>query len=357
MDEKNLNQENEEINEQSEELSEEVTEEIAEDPTIDSETESEIEETVTESQEDSEVEESITEENVTDEEEIQDYDDEYDFSDQRTEYSSSEEQPETGFVYEGDMPEAEEKPKKSSLPIIIVIILVILALIVGTAIVMVRDKNTNNLSSLFNKNPYNPMNYPSIEGSTIGDIAEMYGVELSEFLSVYGLPADMPADTPSYSSEFYIPCEIFAQMNGYENFEALKTAVNIPDETTVSEPKTFFDKIKSIFSKEEPQPITGDTYWGIALDEMTLGSYVGEENIGEFKEQFGLGDDINVETKYKEVRPVVEDYIRTTLQEQAAQMENSAEENADETSETEITDSADTEESSDNTESDANTKE
>ena len=76
-----------------------------------------------------------------------------------------------------------------------------------------------------------------------------------------------------------------------------------------------------------------------------------------FKEQFGLGDDITVETKYKEVRPVVEDYIRTTLQEQAAQMENSTEENTDETSETEITDSADTEESSDNTEADANTKE
>ncbi len=319
MDEKNFNQENEEMkNEEVEEQSEDLAEE-----TQTPDENSEADYTLDEDAYNEAQEEIISD----DTEESAENSDDDNFLEEKAEYGSLDNEPTGGtMVDESGIPInlQENDKKKSPLPIIIVVIIIIIALIIATVFAMKNDKN-----------PYNPMDYPVAEGTTIGDIAESYGVELSEFLSVYGLPEDMPADTPSYSSEYYIPCDIFAQMAGYENFEALKEVAQIPDETTVSEPTTLWEKIKSIFIKEEPQPITGDTYWGVALDEMTLGVYVGEEYMDEFKELYGLGDDITIDTKYKEVRPMIEDYIRTQLQAQIDQAQEQQENATDNSNEAE----------------------
>ncbi|MDY3929917.1 MAG: hypothetical protein SOZ34_11265 [Clostridia bacterium] len=322
MDEKNFNGENEEMENMEAEEMEEVNEsETYEDEVSDTDSF------------DEEVENSYTETDELSE----DYNEAAE-NDDFTEDGNEENDYVTGEITDNYSYETEEETesKKKSYGAVIAIAVIVVALVAGA--IWALNGNINK-----NKNPYNPMNYPVSEENTIGYLTENYGMELSEFLEMYKLPEDMPENTPLYCIDDYVPCETYAQMCGYENFDALKEVCQLPDETTVSEPKTLLEKIKSIFKKEEPQPITGDTRWGIALDEMTLGVYVnGEENLDEFKQQFGLGDEITADTKYKEVRPAIEEYIRVKMLEQIEEQEKAKEEAATDDSGENNTDSEET---------------
>ena len=53
-------------------------------------------------------------------------------------------------------------------------------------------------------NPYTK-DYVDVDGITIGEVADMNGMELSEFLDYYGLPEDMPASTPEKAAFYNIP--------------------------------------------------------------------------------------------------------------------------------------------------------
>lgn len=185
--------------------------------------------------------------------------------------------------------------KKTSAGVIVAIV-VIVALIVGVVTAIIIEKN---------KNPYNSMGYPIYPGYTIEDAAISEGISYEEFLTLYQLPADMPKDTPVFAANEYISTGVYAQMDGL-TFELYKQLLQIPDETSVSEPKTFLDKIISVFKKEKPVKIDASTPWRTVMGELTLGVLVGEENVESVKEQFELDESVNASTKYKEIRDIVD---------------------------------------------------
>ena len=130
-------------------------------------------------------------------------------------------------------------------------------------------------------NPYNEMGYIDVTGRTIAEIATENGMELSEFLSLYSLPADMPGTTNETVAYYMMPTSAVANMYGLE-FDAAKEDLGFSDY------------------------ITEDTPWSVAEGELTLGRYVGEDAIDDFKTTYGFGDDVTPETKWREVRNTVD---------------------------------------------------
>ena len=47
-----------------------------------------------------------------------------------------------------------------------------------------------------------------------------------------------------------------------------------------------------------------------AIGQVKLGDYVGEDNLAEFKETYGFGDDITADTLWKDVRQTVDEKSR-----------------------------------------------
>lgn len=234
--------------------------------------------------------------------------------------------------------------KKSKLWKIILIIIVVIALIFGGLFLVFGSPLYNKLGldkseygsfpdlmhctfeQMKNRssNKYNNIGYANPSGKTIDEISEDLGISLEEFLETYNLPEDMPGDTEEMAAYYTMPVKVFAQMYGID-FATLKEAYSIPDETTPDIPKTIGDKLASIFGKgKKTEEITEDTAWGKVLDEMTLATYVGEDNLEQFKEFYGITADITGETRYKEVRRAVEE-SQMKLAAEAAQAEADAE--------------------------------
>ena len=130
-------------------------------------------------------------------------------------------------------------------------------------------------------NPYNEMGYIDVTGKTIAELAEENKVNLSAFLSQYGLPEDMPGTTNETAAYYMMPVKTVALINGIG-----------------------FDDIKEILGLGDD--ITEDTPWGVAEGSATLERYVGADVLDEFKATYGFGDDVTAETKWKEVRNTVD---------------------------------------------------
>ena len=189
--------------------------------------------------------------------------------------------------------ELVEKKKKSKAPFVVIAVVIVLAIVAAL------------VYNFFGGNPYNKLGYANPSGRTIADVSEELGLTLDEFLTNYNLPADMPADTEEMNAYYSMPAKVFAQMYGID-FPTMKEAFGIPDETTPTEPKNIVEKIKLLFGGNKIQTIDENTPWGIVLDELALGNYIGEENIASFVEYYGLTGEITAETKYKEIREQVE---------------------------------------------------
>ena len=203
--------------------------------------------------------------------------------------------------------------KKSKAPFVVIAIVVVLAIIAAVVI------------NSFGGNKYNKLGYANPEGRTIADVAEQMGVSLEEFLTTYSLPADMPEDTEEMAAYYSMPVKVFAQMYGVD-FATFKEAYGIPDETTPTVADGIVGKIKALFGGDKIVAIDENTPWGVVLDELTLADYVGEENLETFKEYYGLGDDVTLETRYKEIRKIVEEKtIELAAEAKAAQEAQQAE--------------------------------
>ena len=211
---------------------------------------------------------------------------------------------EESALYPEDTEKEEETKKKSNAPIIAVII--VLALIVaGLAYVVFGNKG----------NKYNKLGYVNVSGRTIQEIADGAGIELKDFLSEYSLPEDMPSDTTEIAAIYSMPAKVYLQNMIGISYDDMKQVMNIPEETTPNEPKTLGEKIKSIFVKEKPQKIDENTPWYIVEGELTVGDYSGG-SVDQFKEYYGLGDDVTEETKMKEVQPQINKKTAEMLAEQ-----------------------------------------
>lgn len=189
----------------------------------------------------------------------------------------------------------ETAKKKSHLRTIIIIVA---AVVVVAAAAIVFALNMNRWF-----NPYTK-DYVDVDGITIGEVADMNGMELSEFLEYYDLPEDMPASTPEKAAFYNIPAGKYAEMYGM-TFDDLATQLgwdsSITEETTI----------------------------GDALDKTTLGMYVGEENLESFKQEYGLDDSVTADTLWGEVRNIVD----TRIKEEYEASQNATEEPSEEATE------------------------
>ncbi|MBE7015363.1 MAG: hypothetical protein E7417_00860 [Ruminococcaceae bacterium] len=192
--------------------------------------------------------------------------------------------------YEAPAYEEVAEVKKSKTGLIVTIIILVVALIAGGAYAAWK---------ILWSNPYNRMGYVDISGKTVQDLADQMGVDVPTFLAQYELPEDMPANTTESAAYYNIPVKVMAQMFGM-------------DYATMKETLKF------------PETVTEDTPWGEAEGEVTIQYYVGEENLATFKEQYGLGDDITLETKWKEVRNIVDQAQKDARIEQEKAMEEAA---------------------------------
>lgn len=176
----------------------------------------------------------------------------------------------------GDIAEDAPEVKKSRTGLIVGIIAAVVIVIIAVLAVLF-GKN------LFNK--YNRMGYIDVSGKTIAEIADESGYELADFLAEFELPADMPGNTSESAAYYNIPVRKIAQMYGMD-----------------------FAQMKEMFVFDES--ITEDTTWGVAEGEITVANYVGEENLDQFKQQYEFGDEVTGETKWKEIRNILDQKSR-----------------------------------------------
>ncbi len=164
-------------------------------------------------------------------------------------------------------------------------------------------------------NKYNHMGYVDVTGNTIGDIAESMGMSVADFKDQFGMPEDMPASTNEMAAMYMLPAKNYGEMYGLD-FASMKDILHIPDTT------------------EDGEEITEDTLWGVVQGEIKVSDYVGDTGDGEavksFKEEFGFGDEVTGDTKWKEVRNAVDEANRQTEIERK-KAENEPAEEADDT--------------------------
>lgn len=123
--------------------------------------------------------------------------------------------------------------------------------------------------------------YVDVTGRCVGEVAEDLGIKLEEYLELNGLPSDMPYLVSETEANYTIPAAMVAPMYGMD-FKGLAKLYDFPDN------------------------VNEDTPWGVAVGETTVGAYVGEENVEKFKQDYGLDGSVTSDTKWKEVREVVD---------------------------------------------------
>ena len=162
-------------------------------------------------------------------------------------------------------------------------------------------------------NKYNHMGFVNVTDQTVGDLLNQIGVDLPTFLENYGLPADMSKSTYEMVAMYLMPTKNYAENVCGVDFETLKEALKIPDKT------------------EDGTEITEDLEWYIVEAEISVGNYIGgEDNLENFKSNYELGDDVTVDTKWKEIRTAVDSYTKQKNEEskKATEDTSSADEDA-----------------------------
>ena len=130
-------------------------------------------------------------------------------------------------------------------------------------------------------NKYNKQ-YIDTTGRTIEEVAEMSGMTVKEFLEEYDLPKNMPKNTYESAAFYTMPGEKAAEVYGM-TFDDMKKQLQLPEDADPKAP------------------------WGEIEGEVTLSVYVGgDEYVDQIKEIYGLGDEVTGETKWKEIRPVID---------------------------------------------------
>lgn len=223
---------------------------------------------------------------------------------------------------------SDENPKNGS-KVAFVIIGIVAALIIVALVVfgvmfsnVKKSNDTLNLSETLERtihyNKYNNLGYINVSGRDLEQVAEDAGKSVDEFKTEYGLPEDMKPNTDESAAYYMMPVSKMAEMNGL----------------TVDQVKEML-KITDI-------EITDSTPWGEVEGEVTLANYIGEEQLDSFKAFYGLGEEVTADTKWKEVRNVVD---KKALEERLAEEA--------ETENKESTEGAENTESTENTETSA----
>ncbi len=304
-DEKNLNEELEEaVNDTVEEVVEEVpAEEAAEDT---------VEEVAVEADEVSEEAEEVIEETIEEvaEEEMSEID-----------------KAVAEAMAARDAMEAEAKAQRNKVIKLVSIIVAAVIVVGGIVLSGFLSKNYEGklelsasngwLPKLCNK--YNHMGFVDVTGNTIASISEQMGMEVSDFIETYGLPADMKGSTYEMAALYMMPAKNYAENICGVDFATLKEIVKIPDKA------------------EDGTELTETTPWHVVEGEIKIADYInGAENFDEFMENYGITEEvkdkgITADSKWKNIRTIIDKSqkkMREESEEAAKQSENAPAEEA-----------------------------
>ena len=167
--------------------------------------------------------------------------------------------------------EPEEIKKGSKIGVILAVCVAVI--VIAAAVVTQGDK----YYGMFTSNKYN-RGFINVSGMTIKDL--LNGSDKAEFLKEYGMPEDMPENTYIEAVQYRMPLSKMAEMYGMD-VEQLKTELNL-----------------------DPS-VTGETQIGEIEDNMTLEDRVGAEQFEQFKTYYDLGDEVTLQTKWKDVKNTV----------------------------------------------------
>ena len=130
-------------------------------------------------------------------------------------------------------------------------------------------------------NVYNEMDYVNNSNRTIGDIAVEKEITVAEFLTMYGLPADMPANTNEAAAFYHMTVENVAKMYGVTTDELIA-------------------EISQASSAD--LTVTKDTLWNEAQGAISIRNHIGDLSFDEFKTAYALADGVTENTSLGEVR-------------------------------------------------------
>lgn len=183
----------------------------------------------------------------------------------------------------------------ATVAVIAVVVLIIVNPFAKKDIDAMREAYKDTLKiKVVKNNPYEK-DYIDTAGEMIGEIADKAGYTCDEYKELFGLPKDMPASTNSNAAQSYIPVRILIKQYGM-TIEEFRKEYGLGDN------------------------ITEDSTFGDATDEMTLENMFGlstltdeekSEQLTKIKETYGLSDDVTIQTKYKDVRKTIDEYIKS----------------------------------------------
>ena len=193
--------------------------------------------------------------------------------------------------------DGEIPAKKSKAPVIAAIVAAVV--IIAAAIIVVATGKFGEWTNKYNRG------YVDTTGRTVAEVAEQIGMTYEEFLEEYGLPKDMPKNTYEAVAFYTMPAKKAAEVYGI-SFDQIKQMLGLPDDTDENKP------------------------WGEVEGEVKLGTYLGgADYVDNFKEQYGLGDEVTADTLWKEVRPIVDAKTKEQREEQEKLAAQSSAEPAD----------------------------
>lgn len=194
--------------------------------------------------------------------------------------------------------EPEEIKKGSKVGVILAVCAAVI--VIAAAVVTQGDK----YYGMFTANKYN-RGFINVSGMTIKDV--LNGSDKAEFLKEYGMPEDMPENTYIEAVQYRMPLSKMAEMYGMD-VEQLKTELDLD------------------------ASVTGETPIGEIEDNMTLEDRVGAEQFEQFKTHYGLGDDVTLQTKWKDVKQTVNKADKKKNDEKKKSTDASADASADKSS-------------------------
>ncbi len=131
-------------------------------------------------------------------------------------------------------------------------------------------------------NKYNRKGYIDVTGKTVEEIADLAGMDLKEFLEEYDLPKDMPGDTSETTAFYTMPFKTAAEKVFGSDAETLKEQMNIEEDVD-------------------------NTPYIEVVDKVPLKYMIDERRFDSFKEKYGFGDDVTLDTLWGEVRQRIDE--------------------------------------------------
>lgn len=179
-------------------------------------------------------------------------------------------------------------------------------------------------------NPYEK-GYIDISGVTLKDLADTNGFSVSEYKKMNGLPWLMPKSTNENAVKNHVTIEASLAQSGTD-FESLKEYYGWDD---------------SITEKSTVGKALGETKLSVILGVKDMDEDTANQTLDALKEFYGFGDEVTLDTLYKDVRQQIDE---TTKKKRLEQEQEEAEKDADEETSDEAEDKADDDEDKDSEE-------